>query len=170
MTHGTASKLTIPVTVGATTSGEFTLALTQTTTRLTSGTCPTTLSGTATAYEYVELDNPSASTVKVSVWSSKSSNAGAPVIDTVMTSYAGTTLPPTDAARKACVNRVDDDCSATDYATECLNNWAGLVGSDAITIAPNGKVLVYVAAYYNSASNPSAGDFKLTAHADTVTP
>ena len=166
ITHGAAGKLTIPATAGSTTSGEFTLALSQTTKRLDTGDCPTTVTATSTAYQYIELDNPTAKTITVSVWSGKSAHAGSVVIDTIMGSYAGATVPSTDAARRACVNTVNDTCFATDYPTECANSWAGLVDTDALTIGPNGKALVYVASYFDT----DKGDFKLTAHADTVTP
>jgi hypothetical protein len=82
-----------------------------------------------------------------------------------MASYSGSTKPATDVARRACVKGVNDGCSDPD-GDACLSSWAGLVGSNAVTIPPNSKALVYVAAYFTN----KEGDYQLTARTDTVTP
>lgn len=157
--------LTVIPTVGEKATGQFKLVLATATPRL-SGTCPTgSVGNSATAYQYVILDNPSANTVKVSAYTGLSTNAGAAYIDTVIASYPDATKPATDVARKACVKGVNDSCSDAD-ADACVSSWAGLVGANAVTIAPNSKVLVYVGAYFANAD----GDYQLTARTDTVTP
>ena len=157
--------LTVIPTVGAKAKGQFNLALANLTPRLGS-TCPAaSLSGTSTPFQYVIIDNPTANTVTVSVYTGLSTNAGATVLDTVVASYSGSTKPATGPARQACVKGVNDDCDDAD-GDACLNSWAGLTGDDAITLAPNSKALVYVGAYFAT----GAGDYQLTARTDTVTP
>ncbi len=127
--------LTVIPTVGAKATGQFTLAAAKTAPRLSVSTCPNaTISSTTTPYQYVTLDNPSASTVKVSVYTGLSVNAGAAYIDTVVASYAGATEPATDPARQACLTGVNDTCSDP-AADACVSSWGGLVGASAVTMA-----------------------------------
>jgi hypothetical protein len=127
-------------------------------------TCPNaTLSGTNTSYQYVVLANPTSSTLTVSVWTGESTKPGAGYIDTVIASYAGGAEPTTDAQRRACVKGRKDGCSDDD-PTACLSSWAGLVIDDdtQVTVPANGKVVIYVAAYYDD----DFGDYQLTARID----
>jgi hypothetical protein len=157
--------LTVIPTVGAKAKGQFKLELAKQTPRL-SGSCPTgSVANSATSFQYVVLDNPSANTVVVSAYTGLSTNAGASYIDTVIASYPDATKPANDVARKACVKGVNDTCSDGD-ADACASSWAGLVGANAVTIAPNSKALIYVGAYFTD----DDGDYQLTARTDTVTP
>lgn len=151
--------------VGGKVTGEFTLSLDNKAPRL-GGTCPSgSLASTSTAFQYVTIENPTAATLVVSVYTNQSSNAGSGYIDTVIASYSGNTVPVTDAARKACVKGVNDGCSDPD-ADACNSSWGGLVGANAITLAPNSKSLVYVGAWGAS----DKGDYALIARTDSVTP
>jgi hypothetical protein len=164
-----APTLTVVPTVGTKVKGQFKLVLANAIPRLDAfSTCPAaTISASTTTYQYVVIDNPSASTVKVSVWTGQSTNVGSVYIDTIVASYGSETQPANDVARKACVHGVNDDCDDPMADGEaCLSSWAGLFGTDAITLAPNSKALVYVAAYFTA----SQGDYQLTARTDTVTP
>ena len=160
------ASMTIPTTVGAKISAKFTLANTQTIARL-SGSCPSgSVSNSATAYQYVEVYNPTAKTASVSVWTGKPT--GGVDIDTVMAAYNGVNVPLTPAARMACSVGVDDTCSDPD-ATACLATWGGLVGSGGVTIAPYGSVVVYTAAYWDAtSSNAHAGGFMMFVRTDAL--
>ncbi|AKV03923.1 hypothetical protein AKJ09_10586 [Labilithrix luteola] len=156
--------LILSETQGGKVSNEFTLPATETAPRL-SGSCPSgSTSNSNVSYQYVTLVNPTSSTIVASVWTGQSSHTGAGYIDTVLAAYNTATKPTTDAARQACSAGVNDTCSDTSDPTACDSSWAGLFGSSRVTIGPNAKALVYVAAYYGD----KYGDYKLTARTDNL--
>jgi hypothetical protein len=165
--------LTLTDTVGAKVSGQFTLAAESTLPSLEPGysapTCPlSTLASKSTSYIYVRLDNPTASALTVSVWDSKSTNAGSDDIDTIMAAY-GSTKPTTSAERKACTVGVGDECDgdSSDDPTACASyGWSGLLLSEdtAVTIPPNDHVWIYIAAW----DEDETGDFQLTARTESA--
>ncbi|MBX3208215.1 MAG: hypothetical protein KF764_24420, partial [Labilithrix sp.] len=156
--------LTLSATAGAKVSGQFKLEAANKLPRLGSS-CPTaSTNNTTTPYQYVVIANPTTSTIVASVWTSQSTRAGSGYIDTVVAAYAGSTKPTTSAERSACTSGVNDTCYGDDDPTECLSSWGGLVGSDAITIPPEGKALVYVGAWFDT----GVGDYQLTARTDSV--
>ena len=119
-----------------------------------------TLSTTATSYIYVEIKNPTARNVKVSLWDTA---ATAGPTDMLMSAYPGA-VPPQDAdanARKACVNYTMNGCDST-VATACTSIFLpGLmideVPDHSVTIPAGGSITVYNAAY----SAATVGDFNL---------
>ena len=163
--------ITLGTTVGAKTTKQFTLSAEKKQPKL-SGTCGGSTSlGSDTAYEYVKIVNPTASTAVVSVWSH--TPAGGSLIDSVMAAYnPAIATPVSDTERKACTKGVTNCCSSDKAAGEADSTmcngsslcWAGLVGSKAITIAPNGTAIIYMAAY----NGTSAGDFMLSARIDSL--
>lgn len=156
--------LVLAETEGGKVSNEFTLPASITAPRL-SGSCPSgSLSSTDVSYQYVTLVNPTSSTVVVSVWTGQSSHAGAAYMDTVIAAYNAASAPVTDAERKACAAGVNDTCSDSSDPTACDSSWGGLFDTSRVTIGPNAKAYVYVAAYYGS----TAGDYVLTARTDTI--
>ncbi len=162
----TGASIKIPATVGAKASAKFTLPAAQTL-ELLGDTCPTaTIGTTMTSYQYVEVYNPTAKTATVSVWTGKAT--GGVDIDTVMAAYGGVNVPFTAAARMACVSGVNDSCTDGD-ATACKASWAGLVGTDAVTIGAYGSALVYNAAFNDAASgSPHAGAYQLFVRTDAL--
>lgn len=148
--------LVLATTVNGETSADFTLAADAKIARLT-GTCPNASIGTSmTSYNYITLVNPTAQAAVVQVWTGvPSTDPGADNIDTVIASYAGGTIPTTDAARKSCVKGVNDFCDDD----PCDLGSAGLVGSNSVSVPANGKAVIYVAAYAGSV----VGGYKLTA-------
>ncbi len=113
----------------------------------TAGTCPRTL-GTPVNSNYTTIRNPEATPVNVHLWHSK--GAGGAAIGTTMGTYAGATVPATDAERMACVGVVADSCgvtgcagaSASFAALERVSN----TSVPAITIPAGGDITVYSAA------------------------
>jgi hypothetical protein len=155
--------LTLATTAGGKVSGEFKLEDSSTISRP-SGTCPVTSFSSVTPFTYVTLVNPTATSATVSVWSGQSSHVGASYIDTVIASYARDTKPVTDPERKACAKGVNDTCSSGGDPSACVSSWAGLVGSNVVTVPANGKIVIYVGAYYATGK----GDFLLTARTDAL--
>ncbi len=157
--------LTVSTTVGEKVLGDFALTASEKLPRL-SGTCP---NGDADNAErpsnWIKLINPGAGAVKVTVWTLRSTKPGNAVIDTVMASY-GKTFPNTPAKREACVSGVNDGCSTTTAGdpTACLNSWAGLVGTGAVTIGANSHAYIWVGGW----SDSSVGDYQLAARTDVV--
>lgn len=135
------------------------------------GTCGSNYFSTTTnhPYVYVELKNPTASTLTMSAWNAAAPNAGQNIA-TAMTVYAGTTKPADDTARKACVKTVSTYCSTT--AVPCgWSSFAALTGTNAFSIPPNGAVLLFFQSYYAAGgSSASEGDVKLVVRTDAVTP
>jgi hypothetical protein len=161
--------ITLGSTVGAKATKQFTLSAANTQPKLT-GTCGSSPSfdSSDTAYEYIKIVNPNANSALVSVWSHAPSGSG--VIDSVMASYVDATAPPvTDAEREACTTGIVNCCSKPSGETDstmCVGSlfcWAGLVGSDRITIAPNGTAVIYMAAY-----GSGTGDFMVSARVDAL--
>jgi hypothetical protein len=149
--------ITISSTVGNVATARFNMPSTQPkiVAGFTSSNCPITLSTSATSYVWVKVKNPTALTAKVSVWTSLQMGGVGTLTDTMMTAYAGTTLPPsTVAGRDACMGIASDDCDdTTTDSTACTSNGAGLMkasvqdGDKSLTIPANGFVWVYVTAY-----------------------
>ena len=159
----------VPPTDGGVNSTIAILNSTKTIARI-SGSCPSaTVSTTAvTPYNYIEVRNTNPKAVTVSIFNSQAT--GGPVIDTVMAAYDGTTIPSTEAARKACKAGVGD------YGTTALTgsgSFASLDGTRAVTIPANSSVQVYFASYYAyDASDPaeSTGMIKLNVKTESVAP
>jgi hypothetical protein len=168
--------LNIATAAGGTQTKKFTIPnLTTKIARLgISSSCPTTLSTSSnTNYVYIQVNNTTAKTASVSIWSSKT--ASGPTLDTIMAVYPGS-IPPsnTDAnARKNCMTgtAVNDECSGacSGGASACVGQWAGLCPDDfdpsTVTIPPGGAVTVYHAEYSTSGTG---GDFNLSVRTDAL--
>ena len=137
-------------------------------------TCPTTVSTvTNSNYLYVQVNNQTAKTAHVSIWSAQAS--GGPTLDTVMAVYAGA-IPPsnTDAnARKNCMTGTGVNDSCTDACTggtnACVSQWAGLCPDDLapslVSIPPGASVTVYNAEYF---STGTGGTFQMYVRTDSL--
>lgn len=164
--------ITLGSTVGEKATKQFTLPADQKQPKL-SGTCGSSpsVNNSDTSYEYIRIVNPNASTAVVSIWSH--SPSGGALIDSVMAAYSpATAVPVNDNERKACTKGIVNCCSSDKAAGETDSTmcnggslcWAGLVGSKAVTIAPNGTAIIYMAAY----NGTSAGDFMLSARIESL--
>jgi hypothetical protein len=166
--------LTISSTVGGKASSTFLIDPAVSETRPFIGeTCPNVaLSTTVSNYQYVQVANPTAKTATISVWSSLAS--GGQNIDTIMVAYA--TVPASDAQRQVCLVGVSDTCNDTSDPTSCIgadnfDQWAGLMKADgnSVTIAPNGNVIIYTAAYYGTtATQAHSGNYTLSARTEAL--
>jgi hypothetical protein len=118
----------------------------------------------STSYGYVTVTNPSAQIAVVSIWTSQT--ATGPTIDTEITSYPGSVIPATLAARGHCTNLVTDSCFDMSDPTSCLPGWGGLMLADgnALTVAPSGSLVVYVAAV----SPTDQGPIKLSVRTESL--
>jgi len=154
--------LQVPTNVGDVTSIVQNLDANSKVARVSTANCPSTLTTTSSAYNYIVVHNPS-TTQAATVDIFHSTASGQSNIDTVMTVYLGSTPPSsTDtAARQACMGYVDDTCTDTSSTNpaSCSSGWAGLMvgNSHGVTIPPNGNVVVYSAAY----SSTGSGDFQI---------
>lgn len=121
---------------------------------------------TSTPYSWVMLKNPTASTLRVSVWTGMSTLPGSFDIDTIMASYARDSVPLTDSERQTCSTGVADSCSWGDDpdTTACTGEWAALIPANdgQVTVPPNGTAVIYVASYYYYIS----GNYQLTVRTD----
>lgn len=160
-------ELTVPANAGETASAIYPLRATIADKRIT-GTCGSNYFSTTTnhPYVYVELKNPTASTLTMSAW-----NAAAPNgqnISTVMTVYASTTKPADETARKACVKTVSTYCSTS--TVPCgWSSFAALTGTNAFTIPPSGSVLLFFQSYSAAGGSSAAeGDVRLVVRTDSV--
>lgn len=155
------SFVTVPSTVGATNSTITVLDSSVTALRMpTALTCPVTakFGTTSTPYAYVEVRNTNAKAVTVTI--SNTAAAGGTVTDTLMTAYAGTAIPTTEADRKNCVGGVNDNSTKFGFLS-------------GLTIPANSSVQVYSAAFYAySASNPkqTTGLIGLSVLTESVAP
>jgi len=153
-------KLVVAATPGDTVSSIYPLRATIAAKRL-NGTCPNGYFSTTTDYPYVyvELMNPTENPLTVSAWNTAASTSG-PIIDTLMTWYAGNTKPTDEVSRKACAKGVVDACPS---GLPCGDNkWAGITGANAITLPPFGSALLFFGSYYAAGSgSPSEGPVKL---------
>lgn len=157
--------LVVSSTVGGKVLGDFVLTSTEVLPRL-GGTCPNAdADNPDRPSNWIKLINPTASAVKVTVWTLKSTHADATVIDTVMASY-GKSFPKTPAKREACVAGVIDGCSTSSVGdpTACLDSWAALAGTNAVSIGANSHAYIWVGGW----SDSSVGDYQLAARTDTV--
>lgn len=162
-----AFQMTAPANAGETTSEIYPLRATISDKRIT-GTCGTNYFSTTTnhPYVYVELQNPTDKRLTMSAWNTHAPNGGQSIA-TVMTVYAGTTKPADEAARKTCVKTVSSYCPS---ALSCgYSSFAGLTGTNAFTVPPNGSVLVFFQSYYApGGTQPSEGDVKLVVRTDAL--
>lgn len=135
------------------------------------GSCGSNYFSTTTnhPYVYVELKNPTASTLTMSAWNAAAPNGGQN-ISTVMTVYASASKPADESARKSCAKTVSTYCSTT--VLPCgWSSFAALTGTNAFTIPPNGAVLLFFQSYYAAGgSSASEGDVSLFVRTDAVTP
>ncbi|MDF2695842.1 MAG: hypothetical protein K0S65_4225, partial [Labilithrix sp.] len=158
----------VPPTAGGVTSTIAVLSESKTNARMSSGTCPLTITTTVTPYAYIEVRNTNPKAATVSIYNSQAT--GGPVIDTVMVAYKGTAIPTSEAARKACTG------SYNDYGTSSLTGdgaFASLDGTRAVTIPANSSVQVYFAAYYaydSSDPTESTGMIKLNVKTESIAP
>jgi hypothetical protein len=160
-----AFKLVVAATPGDTVSGIYPLRATVVAKRI-GGTCPNPSLSTTTnhPYVYVELINPTENALTLSAWNTAAPNGG-PIIDTVMTWYEGNTKPGDDATRKACKKSVGDACPS---GLPCGDSrWAGLTGTNAITLPPFGSALLFFGSYYAAGGASAAeGNVKLVARTE----
>jgi hypothetical protein len=160
-----------PPTAGGVNSTIMVLSQNKTTTRMSLADCPLSATATigpqVTPYTYIEVRNPGTKPVKVSLFHSQAPNG--PIIDTIINSYDGATIPTTTTARKACTKNGD-------YGTTSLtgnSEFASIDGTDAVTIPAGGSIQVYNASYPEySASNPSnsTGMIKFNVKTEEVLP
>jgi len=158
-------ELTVSGTAGEMVSGIYPLRATQVGKRLT-GACPNgTLSTTTNhPYVYVELKNPTGSTLTLSAWNTQASTTS-PIIDTLMGWYPGNTVPTDDASRKACSKGMIDSCPT---GLPCGDTkWAGLTTTNAVSIPPGGSALLYFASY-PAVTGAAEGNVKLVLRTDSV--
>jgi hypothetical protein len=159
-------QLTVSGTVGNTVSAIYPLRKSLSDKRLT-GTCPNGFLSTTTnhPYFYVELVNPTEDTLTLSAWNATA--PGGAVIDTLMGWYAGNVKPTDDASRKACAKGIVDSCPT---GTPCPEyQWAGVTGTNAITLPPFGSALLYFASYYAAGgSSASEGNVKVVVRTDAI--
>lgn len=160
--------ITVGPTIGNVTSTLATLTSTQTSTRL-GGTCPNatlTAATTVTPYVFLQVHNPLAKSVVVSVYDSVA--PGGVVFDTILAAYDGTATPTTDAQRKACLKGVNN------FGTTALtgdSDFASLTGTSAVTIPAGGTVTIYNAAFEKFApATPAAstGKVKVNVRLDQI--
>jgi hypothetical protein len=158
----TMPTLDVPSTVGAISSIVQSFDGNNKIGRMTTGSCPSTVSTTITVYGYTVVQNNTTYTATVDIYHSTAPNAS--YIDSVMTVYPGSTPPDNgDAgARGKCSVYVDDSCTDTTNTNppSCYSNWAGLMKKDSrsVTIAPGATIVVYSAAYF---STQGSGDFQV---------
>ena len=150
----TLPTIQVPSTVGSINSLVQTFDVNTKLARLSTGTCPVTVSTSSTVYNYTLIQNSTAYTATVDVYHSTAPNSV--YVDTVMTSYPGA-IPPDDndnTARGKCTTYDDDSCSDTSNTSppSCFSNWAGLMKKDnrAISIPAGGSVVLYSAAYFTT--------------------
>ncbi len=112
--------------------------------------CPAAFDVDTTLHVYGRVKNNNATAATVSIWSSLPAGSMADS-DTIMAIYAGATEPTTPAARMACVGGVSDDCTAPVGAPAgmCTAGGSGMVGANAIVIAPGATVTVYIGEYFD---------------------
>ncbi len=148
-------------TVNTVVSKTFALAANKTIAKLGISSCPTTIGTDITPYIYVQVNNPDSAAHSVEVWGSVAS--GGPVIDTIMGAY-GAVVPQSPTDRQACTGAVKDTCASTTPALSpaCSGQWAGLVGTNAVSVPAGGSVQVYMAAYYDGSGGETiTGNFQL---------
>ncbi len=109
------------------------------------GTCPTSSVTADNPSDYVEIDNNTGKTAKVSLYQSVAAG-GDDTLDTILFYYTGSTPPGTDAAKKACTGKVADSCSSLCGGASGYGSMTG------VSIPSGGKVLVYSAGYSTSDS------------------
>ncbi len=132
------------------------------------GTCPAATLTAATSehpYFYVEVQNPLASPVTVTVYNTIA--PGGTELDTVMWTY-GRALPPQDEAeKKACQVGVRGDCPLPLCGGTVTSRLASIPG---LVIPANRKVLVYVSTQYVKTSAYSVGPVGLSVRTDAIGP
>lgn len=135
------------------------------------GACPNAYFSTGNYPQvYVELINPTANTVTLSAWNTAPTSSS-PIIQTTMAAYDGNTKPTTDAERKLCSKGVNSYCPNA-LTVQCGSyKWAGLTGTQSITIPPMSSSLLQFASYYPAGGAQLAeGLAKLVVRTDTSVP
>lgn len=152
-------------TVGSVNSSLIFLKATKTTASLSTSfldACPDAMvTGPVTPYTYFQVKNPTATSAVVSIYHSQAT--GGPVIDTIMAAYAGSTVPSTATARKACTVGVSDGSNS---ALTGDRDFASLDPSryppSPVTIPAGGSVMVYSASFRPTTwSGPTTGALML---------
>lgn len=160
-------QLVVAGTPGDSVSAIYPLRATVAAKRMT-GTCPNGSFSTTTnhPYVYVELVNPTETTLTLSAWNTVAQTGG-PIIDTLMTWYAGNVKPTDEPSRKACAKGVIDSCPT---GLPCGDfKWAGVTGTSAIKIPPMSSSIVFFGSYYAAGSGSTAeGPVKLVVRTDTA--
>lgn len=132
------------------------------------GTCPAATLTAATSehpYFYVEVQNPLATPVTVTVYNTIA--PGGAELDTVMWTYGRALPPQDDTEKKACQVGVRGDCPLTLCGGTITTRLASI---PSLVIPANRKVLVYVSTQYVKTSAYSLGPVGLSVRTDAVGP
>ena len=158
-----ATDITVPAAVGGVAGIELRFEAARRLLTLLDLPCPTIYGFDTTMYVYARVRNTNARTARVSLWSTLPAGSAADS-DTIMAAYAGAADP---ANRLACVGVVVDDCSPPfgSPAGMCASLGAGLVGTNAVTIAPGATITVYLGEYSDLAS---PGPIRINARTDSL--
>lgn len=153
--------VTIPFTVGMSTSKVVTLN-TPLTEKLTSssvdGACVVG-TGTTGVSDYVEIFNPTNLTATVSVWLSPASSGA---FDTIAALYPGVQLPPSN--RTTCT-RFNDDCSTSPCYGSLMSGFIAGTPDKRAVIAAGASVTLYIGTY---ASSTTSRDVTINARTDIL--
>ncbi len=114
---------------GETVTEPVSFVTTQTSLRLSVGTCPRTLLTTLTPHRYIRVTNPSVEPLVVDL-------SLATGFNTTLAAYRGLAAPPISTERNACVGPVNDACgTAVAGADSCLSNFAMAPGESVYLLA-----------------------------------
>jgi len=151
------NKMTASLSVGAVVTQAWSLDAANVTKRPYSCSASSSFSSANLPYVAVEVANPGATSIEVSLY-----HSGSPEVDTLIWYYSKTLPPTTDAELAACVGSVKDSCITGNPCGGANSlDWAGI---DKVVIPANGKILVYSSGY--SASD--TGAFNLNIRTDKV--
>jgi hypothetical protein len=117
---------------------------------LSTGTCPSSTVKADYPTDYVEVDNNTGKTAKLTIY--QSATPGGTELDTVLFIYNGSAPPTTDPTKLACTGSIADSCSSTALCGSMSTfTFASQTG---VTVAPGGKILVYSGGYFNDVTGP----------------
>lgn len=161
----TTGFLVVPGAVGSKASTLFSLSEAKTGTRV-RGDCPVTtepLVGPFTT-QFIEVKNVNAKPATVTLYVTQA--PGGPLLDTTMVAYAGTTMPASAAAQKACSFGVSD----TSESSIDLTGFVDFPALTAVRIPAGASVMVYVASFSSVSAGPAktTGTLKLNVRTDIL--
>lgn len=137
--------------------------------KLSFSTCPSgSLATQETPYAYVQVRNPLPKAATVSIYNTVAPNGVA--FETILAAYAGSTVPTTETARKAC------EVGVATYGNTQLTGdakFASLDGTRKVTIPANGTVTIYVGAekaFSSQAPAESTGPVSVVAKTEAIAP